>query len=96
MTEGGITQNTGKGGGSVMGEGQETSQEWCKRMQFREGDAESTNQRLTIHHPRKVHISGAGPVRSGLSQLDIPKLLHVPNTDCERRPNHHEQLRDEQ
>ena len=25
MTEGGVTQNTGKGGGSVMGEGQETS-----------------------------------------------------------------------
>ena len=65
-------------------------------MQFREGDAESTNQQLTIHHPQKVRISGAGPVRSGLSQINIPKLLHGPNTDRERRPDHREQLRDEQ
>ena len=96
MKEGGVTQNTDKGGGLVMGEGQETSREWYKHMQFREGDAESTNQRLTIHPPRKVRISGAGPVRSGLSQLDIPKLLHGSNTDRERRPDHHEQLRDKQ
>ena len=65
-------------------------------MQFREGDAESTNQQLTIHPPRKVRISGEGPVRSNLSRLDIPKLLHGPNTDRERRPDHREQLRDEQ
>ena len=96
MAEGGITQNTGKGGDSVMGEGQETSREWCKCMQFREGNAESTNQRLTIHHPQKFRISGAGPVRSGLSWIDIPKLLHGPNTDRERRPDHREQLRDKQ
>ena len=86
MTEGGVTQNTGKEGGSVMGKGQETLLEWCKRMQFREGNAESTNQRLTIHHPLKIRISGAGPVRSGLSRLDIPKLLHGPNTEAAPRP----------
>ena len=79
-----------------MEEGQETLLEWCKHMQFREGNSESTNQRLRIHHPRKVRISGAGPVHSGLSRLDIHKLLHGPNTNRECCPDHRDQLRDKQ